>query len=213
MRHIGTNRLIGMRTVALGKERHAFLRSSMRHLAALRDAGPRLSDTDTPFPPDWFDLPHDALADLGAMAYLASLSRYHAAIPLPQAMAQFEVPLRLNQYRIFRSNGYPRAFVTWAGLSPGAERRFALKHQPLKPHHWNSGTSTWVVDFVAPFGHTEAVLNALRQSTKIHRIRTLWHNAKGTRYRILEWTRENPSAEITLTSFGVGQFSHHLAGA
>ncbi|MEB8388070.1 toxin-activating lysine-acyltransferase [Rhodobacteraceae bacterium KMM 6894] len=188
------------------------MRKSLRHLEALRHAGPQGSDSDVAFPEGWFDLTETLLADLGAMAWLTGFSRAHAALTLPQVMAQIEVPLRLQQYRIFRSGGYPRAFVTWAGLSDGAERRFALQHQPLRPQDWNGGTSTWVVDFIAPFGHLDEVLDQMQQARAAPRVRTLWHNKLGTRYRIIEWARAQPDSDITVRSFGVGQFARHLDG-
>ncbi|MCZ4353769.1 toxin-activating lysine-acyltransferase [Roseovarius aestuarii] len=195
----------------MGTHDSVFMRKSLRHLDALRNVGRQDSGTGVPFPEGWFDLPESTLTDLGAMALLTSLNRAHANLTMPQVMAQIEVPLRLKQYRIFRSGGYPRAFVTWAGLSDGAERRFALQHRPLKPQDWNSGTSTWVVDFVAPFGHVADVLSKL-QSVQTPRVRTLWHNKTGTRYRIMEWSREKPGQDISVRSFGVGQFAKHLGG-
>ncbi len=194
----------------MGRQNQSFLRASMRHLDALRRAGPEAGPSKTPFPADWFDLPQDMLADLGAMAYLASLNKYHATLTLPQAMAQFEVPLRLKQYRIFRSGGFARGFITWAGLHDAAERRFALDHMPLEPQHWNGGTSKWVIDLVAPFGHVQQMLSQLQAVPNETRLRALWHNKTGTRYRIMEWSRPEPGAEITLRSFGLGQFARHL---
>ncbi|QIE45342.1 toxin-activating lysine-acyltransferase [Pseudohalocynthiibacter aestuariivivens] len=182
----------------------------MRHLAALDHVRPGPASDAPPYPDDWFDLPQDALADLGAMTYLLSLSSYHATMPLSEATAHLEVALRLGQYRIFRSGGFPRGFVTWAGLADGAERRFALHHKPLMPRHWNSGPSKWMIDFVAPFGHTREILRVLASNPNESRVRTLWHNAKGTRYRIIEWARPAPGAPIGVRSFGVGQFARHL---
>lgn len=187
-----------------------FIKASLRHLSALQAAGPGASASSVPFPPDWFDIPQAVLADLGAMSFLLSLSPYHAERTLPEAMAQLEPALRLGQYRIYRSNGYPRAFVTWAGLTEGAERRLALQHKPLMPRHWNSGPSKWVIDFVAPFGHARDILRRLTEDHGETRVRTLWHNAKGTRYRIIEWSRPGPEAPIDVRSYGVGQFKKRL---
>lgn len=194
----------------MGTHDSSFMRKSLRHLQALRDAGPQNPATGIAFPEGWFDLPEQMLADLGTMAWLSGFNRAHAALPLSQAMAHFEVPVRLGQYRIFRSGGFPRAFVTWAGLSDAVERRFALQHLPLEPQDWNGGTSTWVVDFVAPFGHLDDVLAQLHGVRGAPRVRTLWHNKAGTRYRIIEWTRARPDDDVTVRSFGVGQFARHL---
>ena len=196
----------------MGKENEKFVQVSMRHLASMRDAGPGQSKTNTPFPDNWFDLPQNVLADFGTMTYLASLNKFHQSLTLPQALAQFEPPLRLGQYKIFRSDGFPRAFITWAGLAPGAEHRFSIEHKALKPHQWNAGTSKWLIDLVAPFGHIEQILPQLAQNATDTRLRALWHNRAGTRYRVLEWTRPNLEDPIQLNSYGVHQFAHHLKG-
>ncbi len=193
-----------------GSEQDTFIKASMRHLAALDQTRPGPDQPAEAFPDDWFDLPQSALADLGAMTYLLSLSRYHATMTLPEATAHLEAALRLGQYRIFRSRGFVRGFITWAGLSDGAERRLALRHEPLLPRHWNSGPSKWVIDFVAPFGHARDILRVLAADQTETRLRTLWHNAKGTRYRIIEWARPEADQPITVRSFGVGQFARHL---
>lgn len=189
-----------------------FLSRSMRHLAALRDSGPAPAKTTVPFPEGWFDLPQEVLSDLGAMMFLAALNRFHAPRTLPQALAQFEPPLRLRQYRIFRSGGYPRAFITWAGLTRLAERRLAVDHLPLRPPDWNAGGSKWVIDLVAPFGHVDQLLRMLARNRTETRLRTLWHNRAGTRYRIVEWTRPHPDAAVSVTSYGTGQFAKLLDG-
>ncbi len=163
-----------------------------------------------PFPSGWFDWPQEMLADLGAMSFLAAFSPFHQPRSHAQVIAGLEPALRLGQYRIFRSGGYPRAFVTWAGLAPAAERRLALDHRTLEAHQWNSGTSKWIIDLVAPFGHLEEVLGVLAQKPDVRRVRTLWHNRPGTRYRIIEWTRDHDGAPIQLASYGIGQFARIL---
>ena len=52
---------------------------------------------------------------------------------------------------MFRREGVPRSAVTWAFLSPDAERRFAAG-ETLRPRDWNSGPQMWVMDIVAPYG-------------------------------------------------------------
>lgn len=181
----------------------------MRHLAVLNHAK-RTGERAEPFPPGWFDWPQDMLADLGAMSFLSALSPFHQTRSHAQLVMDLEPALRLGQYRIFRSDGYPRAFVTWAGLAPEAERRLALDHLAIEAHQWNSGPSRWIIDLVAPFGHLEQVLEVLAHKPEIRRVRTLWHNRLGTRYRIIEWSRDSDGAPIQLASYGVGQFARHL---
>lgn len=185
-----------------------------RQFAALRGAAPGPAAAGArAFPDDWFDLPAEAMADLGAMFYLASLIGHHRARPLAAAAAGFEPALRLGQYHIFRSNGFARAFVTWAGLDAARERAFALDHRPLSPEDWNSGPSVWLVDFVAPFGHFDEIVPRLTENPTLTRLRTLWHDPSGEGYRIIEWTRPDPQAEVRQKSWTPAAFARRLAEA
>lgn len=188
-------------------EQERFLRVSLRHLAAIKDS--QVADL-CPYPEGWFDLPERQLADLGAMFFLMSLSRYHRHRPLAQIRASLDMPLRLSQYRILRSGDYPRAFFTWAGLDHTAETHFAVDRMPLRKEQWNSGASLWVVDLVAPFGHLDQVIRMMAANRQTNRVRTLWHNKAGTRARVIEWTRADADSDISVTSYGENQFAKQL---
>lgn len=202
---------------AVSRSKQDFVSASMRHFAVLRNREGAAHASDGVagggFPPDWFDLGPETLADFGAMYYLMALSKFNRDRSLAAITAQLEPPLRLGQYRIFRSGGFARAFITWAGLDPARERKLAVDHLPLRPEDWNSGNSKWVVDLVAPFGHVEQVLEVLRHHPDETRLRTLWHNKAGTRARVMQWSREKPGAPIVLKTFGAGQFAKLLAEA
>ncbi|PRY80372.1 hemolysin-activating ACP:hemolysin acyltransferase [Yoonia maritima] len=188
------------------------LRKSMRHLANIDQSNAQVSDPSKSLPQDWFDLSQSQLIDLGAFFFLASLTRFHRPRSLAGEFANFEPALRLNQYRIFRSNGFPRSFMTWAGLNPPAERKFAVDQCPLAPEDWNSGTSKWVVDWVAPFGHTAQMIKVLAKNDQELCVRTLWHNRTGTRARVIEWSRVRTDAPIQVSSYGRQQFARVLEG-
>ncbi|MCX8507567.1 MAG: toxin-activating lysine-acyltransferase, partial [Rhodobacteraceae bacterium] len=193
-----------------GAEKDRFFRAAMRHFEELRSSGPTSSLSPRSFPRDWFDLPEQFLSDFGAIFYLASLTTYHRGRSLADLFAAFESPLRLGQYRIFRSGGFARAIITWAGLAPAPERRFAIDHQPLRPEDWNSGSSRWLVDFISPFGHIDQIVPQLSHNRDITHVRTLWHNRDGGRYRIVEWSRPPGHDAIKVRSYGVRQFARIL---
>ncbi len=50
----------------------------------------------------------------------------------------------------------------------------------------------------------------LAANRQTNRVRTLWHNKLGTRARVIEWTRQNPDSEISVASYGEGQFAKLL---
>ena len=186
--------------------RDQFFRATLRHFAELRGGGPKNHASSTAFPPDWFDLPPDVLADFGAMLFLASLTQYHRKRALADLFASLEPALRLGQYRIFYSDGFARAAITWAGLSPAAEQKFAVDHHPLDPQDWNSGSAIWLVDFLAPFGHVDQIIPLLTQNPDVTTVRTLHHAMDGQRYRIVEWRRPSADDPVHVHSYGVNHF-------
>lgn len=192
--------------------REDYVRTTMRHFAQLRAASPEGAGSAVPFPDDWFDLSSSVLADFGALVYLASLTRFQRDKRLDYVAGNLEPPLRLRQYKILGSNGYPRAALTWAGLSPEAEYRLAVERMPLRPEDWNSGPSVWLMDFFAPFGHVDEIVPLLSHNPALTRLRTLWHNRDGSNARIIEWFRPSPEAPVGLRSYGLGQFRRLMEG-
>ncbi|MEM7073471.1 MAG: toxin-activating lysine-acyltransferase [Pseudomonadota bacterium] len=165
------------------------------------------------YPNDWFDLPQEVLADFGAMMFLASLSPTHRAHTLAQNFYGFETPLRLKHYHIFRSaEGYPRGFATFAGLSPEAERRYAVDDIALAPEDWTSGTSFWIVDFVMPFGQTAQVVEKLKSDLPYDRVRTNRLAGDLKTPRIVEWFRRQDRS-VGLKIYRKGDFATLLGAA
>lgn len=146
------------------------------------------------FPKGWFDLSPETYADFGAMLYLSALTSPHNTRTLAQGVYTFETPLRLGQYHIFRQNGFPRGFVTFAGLSSEAERRFAIEGQALTDRDYRSGPSFWIVDLVAPFGQIRQIVDILKRDIPHQRVRTNRMDSDLTRERIVEWRRDREGA-------------------
>lgn len=143
------------------------------------------------FPKDWFDLSPQKYADFGVLFYLASLTETHRSRTLAQVLYAFETPLRLGQYHIFRQNGFPRGFVTFAGLSPKAEYRYGIKGKALKDSDFASGSSFWIIDMVAPFGQTRQMVDILKRDIPHPRVRTNRLSSDRSTRRIVEWYRDD----------------------
>lgn len=163
------------------------------------------------FPKDWFDIPPEKYADFGAMFYLAGLTKAHQKRSLAQVLYAFETPLRLGQYHIFRQNGFPRGFVTFAGLSAEAEYRYAVEEKPLTDKDFTSGNSFWIVDLVAPFGQTNQIVDMLKKSIPHPRVRTNRMDSDMSRNRIVEWTRDD-AGEVHMQLYRKQEFERILAG-
>ena len=83
------------------------------------------------------------------------------------AMSAWLIPaIRLQQIAFLFDphSGRPRAYATWAFLTPEVSR--ALADDPLRLLHlseWNEGLEPWVMDVVAPFGGAGLLLRTMRR--------------------------------------------------
>ncbi len=161
------------------------------------------------FPKDWFDISPEKYADFGALFYLAGLTKTHQKRSLAQVLYAFETPLRLGQYHIFRQNGFPRGFVTFAGLSPDAEYKYAVQEKALTDTDFTSGSSFWIVDLVAPFGQTSQMVDILKREIPHPRVRTNRMDSDLTRNRIVEWTRDD-AGEVHMRLYKKKEFAQAL---
>ncbi len=161
------------------------------------------------FPKDWFDLSPEKYADFGAMFYLAGLTTAHQKRTLAQVLYAFETPLRLGQYHMFRQNGFPRGFVTFAGLSPEVEHKYGVQEKPLSDKDFTSGSSFWIIDLVAPFGQTNEIVDILKTEIPHPRVRTNRVIGDMTRNRIVEWTRDT-TGDVHMRLYRKKEFARML---
>ncbi len=101
---------------------------------------------------------------LGEMCWLYSQSRIHRTWAIG-SLQQWLLPAILTrQMRVYRRNGKPYAFVTWAWLSQEVEEAYVLNTASLQPKDWKSGSRGWILDWVAPFGGTREIARDLKQT-------------------------------------------------
>jgi hemolysin-activating ACP:hemolysin acyltransferase len=64
---------------------------------------------------------------------------------------------------LFDEDGRVVAYLIWAYIAPDVENRILTSfHFDLHISEWNEGTSLWIVDLVAPYGHLKNVLRFVR---------------------------------------------------
>lgn len=101
---------------------------------------------------------------LGEVAWILSYSELHREWPIG-SIQQWVFPALLHkQFRIYRLNGKPRGYVSWAWMSKEVEEAYVLNTASLKPADWKSGNRGWIVDYVAPFGDARAIAKDLRNN-------------------------------------------------
>ncbi len=100
---------------------------------------------------------------LGEVVWLMAHSSLHRGWPVDSIM-QWIIPALLHkQYRLYHKRGRPVAYVAWASLSKEVEEAYVLNPRSLQPKDWVSGERRWVIDWIAPFGDSAAVIRDLRE--------------------------------------------------
>lgn len=99
---------------------------------------------------------------LGQVAWLMVHSPVHKHMFMTDLEWLALPPIQLNQFRIFRKEGKPVAFASWALLSKEVEQEMYDGRRKLKPHEWRTGDQPWLIDIIAPFGGGEEFLAHLR---------------------------------------------------
>jgi len=134
----------------------------------------------------------ETLRAYGELMFLVMRSRFHRDTPMRNIRVSFQPAIDLGFYKIFRSDGVPRAAVTWAFLSPEVERRYVHGHF-MEPSEWVSGKQMWVVEIVAPYAQQTGafVVNWLRRhvAEPIDTVRYVRGNDDGSVRRIVEVRR------------------------
>ena len=109
-----------------------------------------------------------AAALLGEIVWLLGRSDAHKHVFLTELDWMVMPPIPLRQFRIWRQNNQPVAYASWAFLSDEASQRFidgvsAGRVGRLAPGEWKSGENLWLIDFVAPFGGGDGMIEELRE--------------------------------------------------
>jgi len=106
----------------------------------------------------------DQASLLGQVAWLMMQSPVHRHLFLADLEYRVAPPLMLQQFRLYRRDNVPVAFVSWALLTEEVEKRVQSGAWRLQRADWRAGDRLWVVDLVAPHGGLDAVLKDLREN-------------------------------------------------
>ncbi|MEG6194357.1 toxin-activating lysine-acyltransferase [Enterobacter kobei] len=144
---------------------------------------------------------------LGASVWLWMHSLNHRDAPLHVLPVVLLPIIKRQQYVLIEEKGRPIFFLSWAWMNEEAERRYLTQETVVLPEEdWCNGDRMWFRDFIAPFGHAEALFRLVREEIFPHHVaRFLWHrgNEKGrriktfygrqvTREALLNWKHTHP---------------------
>jgi cytolysin-activating lysine-acyltransferase len=100
----------------------------------------------------------------GEIVWLFTQSPQHKNFWLADLEWLVMTPVQLKQFRMFYKPERPVGVALWAFVTEEVERRLVKGQARLAPGDWNAGDRLWLVEVVAPFGHTDAMIMNLKQN-------------------------------------------------
>lgn len=124
---------------------------------------------------------------LGSAVWLWMQSKSHWGYKL-HTLAHLLLPaIKSGQYVLASQNNQPVFYLAWANLNKDAETRYLNRaNSGLQALDWTSGDRAWLIDWIAPFGHTTKVQYTIR-----HRLwrgliaRSLYHRGAEKGIRVM----------------------------
>lgn len=124
---------------------------------------------------------------LGSAVWLWMHSASHRNYPLHTLSATLLPAIKHRQFMLAYEAGRPVFYLSWANLSLAAEQRYISQPAVLMPDSdWQSGERLWILDWVAPFGHTHKMKRIVQQQLFANRCgRFLYHrgNERGLKVK------------------------------
>ncbi|HGO5856783.1 TPA: toxin-activating lysine-acyltransferase [Mannheimia haemolytica] len=81
-----------------------------------------------------------------------------------ELLARNVIPAIENeQYMLLIDDGIPVAYCSWADLNLENEVKYIKDISSLTLEEWQSGDRRWIIDWVAPFGHSQLLYKKMCQ--------------------------------------------------
>ncbi|MCL2162441.1 MAG: toxin-activating lysine-acyltransferase [Betaproteobacteria bacterium] len=138
--------------------------------------------------PGPLDTPCDEPQALGSAVWLMMHSASHREMPLWGLSVLLLPAIKHRQFVLASEQDKPVFFITWAKFSPDAERRY-LANPPLAMpvDDWNCGDRIWILDWIAPFGHTRISRSLMARLFPTTCARSLYHRGETRGLRVMEF--------------------------
>lgn len=124
----------------------------------------------------------------GSACWLWLHSDRHRNIPLHTLATLLLPAIKQRKFILVSEVGRPVFYMSWADLDEESESRY-LRHSPeqMRNEDWDSGDRLWILDWVAPFGHSKAMTRLVHNLLLSSRTaRALYHKGTQTGMRIKE---------------------------
>lgn len=107
----------------------------------------------------------NTVQSLGALTQIMAASKAHQTRDIAYFRHVINPLLAHDQIAIlYNARKEAVAYYCWAFLAPDVEKRVVSTGQwNLHISEWNEGTSLWLVDLAAPFGHISMVVRNMKE--------------------------------------------------
>ena len=114
---------------------------------------------------------------LGSAAWLWLHSAFHRDAPVHALGPMLVSAIKHRQFILAIEAGRPIFYLSWACFDEAAEARYLSRHPVFMPDaDWHCGDRMWILDWIAPFGHTRQISRLLERELFAERwMRTLYH--------------------------------------
>jgi cytolysin-activating lysine-acyltransferase len=136
----------------------------------------------------------------GSIVWLAMQAKNKNKLPL-QDLSQWLVPALRTQQFILASEKVdgkrrPMAYMSWANLTAQVESRYVGNpDNGLGPQEWTGGDRMWVIDWMAPFGHSQAFRRAVGALLTGCCFKSLYHKGGHRGLRVLLFRGDHVTLE------------------
>lgn len=122
----------------------------------------------------------------GAATWLWMHASTRRETPLKWLSTLLLPPITHRQFVLASEGDRPVFYVSWANFSVAAENNYVNgPHAAITLADWASGDRQWIIDWIAPFGHTASIWRLLqRQLFATHCMRYLHHRGVERGFRI-----------------------------
>jgi len=140
--------------------------------------------------PSHYPVEHWSEAEvLGSLVWLWQYVPSLKNAPLSYFMSRTVPFLQYRQFAVFIENERVIGYVSWAFLDEAIEQKYIQNlGQPLAISEWKSGDRLWIIDWFAPFGHSNIIKNAVvQQLFPLSYMKSLYHRGKEKGLRVMHF--------------------------
>jgi cytolysin-activating lysine-acyltransferase len=128
----------------------------------------------------------DPSSILGAAVWLMLSSPGHKHLFVTDFEWLLVPAILAKQFRLYRRDGVPIGFVSWARLTDEVDARIINGSVKLAPKEWTEGEQIWLIDVIAPFGGVEDIMGDLKKVFEGQSVKYIQADEKGRRVEVLK---------------------------